>query len=42
MPFRSEDEVELIYEIQHARYDFHERYWKNISEDGKKHFIRLL
>ncbi|EIE81935.1 hypothetical protein RO3G_06640 [Rhizopus delemar RA 99-880] len=36
MPFRSEDEVELIYEIQHARYDFHERYWKNISEDDDK------
>ncbi|KAG0749062.1 hypothetical protein G6F57_005657 [Rhizopus arrhizus] len=41
MPFRSEDEVELIYEIQHARYDFHERYWKNISEDAKD-FIRKI
>jgi calcium/calmodulin-dependent protein kinase I len=33
-PFQAEDQVELIDEITHARYDFHERYWKNISEDG--------
>lgn len=36
-PFQAEDQVELIDEITHARYDFHERYWRNISEDGTLH-----
>ncbi|ORE02826.1 Pkinase-domain-containing protein [Rhizopus microsporus var. microsporus] len=40
-PFQAEDQVELIDEITHARYDFHERYWRNISEDAKD-FIRNL
>ncbi|EIE85865.1 hypothetical protein RO3G_10575 [Rhizopus delemar RA 99-880] len=40
-PFQAEDQVELIDEITHARYDFHERYWRNISEDAKD-FIRKL
>ncbi|KAI9478414.1 MAG: kinase-like domain-containing protein [Benjaminiella poitrasii] len=40
-PFQAEDQVELIDEITHARYDFHERYWKNISVDAKE-FIRAL
>lgn len=33
-PFQAEDQVELIDEITHARYDFHERYWRNISMEG--------
>lgn len=40
-PFQAEDQVELIDEITHARYDFHERYWRNISMEGKD-FIRAL
>jgi calcium/calmodulin-dependent protein kinase I len=31
----------LIDEITHARYDFHERYWRNISTEAKD-FIRAL
>ncbi|KAI8638749.1 kinase-like domain-containing protein [Parasitella parasitica] len=40
-PFQAEDQVELIDEITHARYDFHERYWRNISVEAKD-FIRCL
>lgn len=40
-PFQAEDQVELVDEITHARYDFHERYWRNISLDAKD-FIRAL
>ncbi|KAK4511815.1 uncharacterized protein ATC70_003814 [Mucor velutinosus] len=40
-PFQAEDQVELIDEITHARYDFHERYWRNISVEAKD-FIRSL
>lgn len=40
-PFQAEDQVELIDEITHARYDFHERYWRNISMEAKD-FIRSL
>ncbi|CAO3636073.1 unnamed protein product [Mucor hiemalis] len=40
-PFQAEDQVELVDEITHARYDFHERYWRNISMEGKD-FIRSL
>jgi calcium/calmodulin-dependent protein kinase I len=40
-PFQAEDQVELIDEITHARYDFHERYWRNISIEAKD-FIRSL
>lgn len=42
MPFRAEDQAELTYEVQHARYDFHERYWKNISEDAKDFIKKIL
>lgn len=35
-PFQAEDQVELVDEITNARYDFHERYWRNISIEGKK------
>ncbi|KAI9363637.1 kinase-like domain-containing protein [Pilaira anomala] len=40
-PFQAEDQVELVDEITNARYDFHERYWRNISVDAKD-FIRAL
>lgn len=33
-PFQAEDQVELVDEITNARYDFHERYWRNISLEG--------
>ncbi|KAF7722820.1 hypothetical protein EC973_002665 [Apophysomyces ossiformis] len=41
-PFQSEDQVELVDEITHARYEFHERYWRNISQDAKDFIRRLL
>ncbi|KAG0163865.1 hypothetical protein DFQ28_009590 [Apophysomyces sp. BC1034] len=41
-PFQSEDQVELIDEITHVRYEFHERYWRNISQDAKDFIRRLL
>lgn len=40
-PFQAEDQVELTDEITHARYEFHERYWRNVSQDAKD-FIRSL
>jgi calcium/calmodulin-dependent protein kinase I len=33
-PFRSEDRDELIEETIRAKIVFHERYWRDISEDG--------
>ncbi|ORX62798.1 Pkinase-domain-containing protein [Hesseltinella vesiculosa] len=38
-PFQAEDQAELTDEITHARYEFHERYWRNVSQDAKD-FIR--
>ncbi|TFK48027.1 Pkinase-domain-containing protein [Heliocybe sulcata] len=40
-PFRSDDAKELIRETTAARVEFHERYWKNVSEEAKD-FIRYL
>ncbi|KAI8368381.1 kinase-like domain-containing protein [Choanephora cucurbitarum] len=40
-PFQAEDQVELMDEITHARFEFHERYWRNISIEAKD-FIRAL
>ncbi|CAO3616911.1 unnamed protein product [Cunninghamella echinulata] len=40
-PFQAEDPVELQDEITHARYEFHERYWRNVSQDAKD-FIKSL
>lgn len=34
-PFQAEDMAELIDEITHVRYQFHDRYWRNITVDGK-------
>ncbi|OZJ05277.1 hypothetical protein BZG36_01936 [Bifiguratus adelaidae] len=41
-PFRAEDSQELIQEITHARFEFHERYWRNVSEDAKSFIAHLL
>ncbi|RCI03121.1 hypothetical protein CU098_012728, partial [Rhizopus stolonifer] len=38
-PFQSEDHVQLVDDIVHCRYEFHERYWRNISPDARS-FIR--
>jgi calcium/calmodulin-dependent protein kinase I len=35
-PFQAEDTIEMLDDITHARYEFHERYWKNVSPDGIK------
>ncbi|KAI8877278.1 Pkinase-domain-containing protein [Backusella circina FSU 941] len=40
-PFQAEDQAELIDEITHARFEFHERYWRNVSIEAKD-FIRKL
>ncbi|KAM6495289.1 Protein kinase-like domain containing protein [Amanita muscaria] len=40
-PFRSDDSAKLIKDTTEAKIDFHERYWKNVS-DLAKAFIRLL
>ena len=40
-PFRSESLVDLVDECQAGRIVFHERYWKDVSEDAKS-FIRSL
>lgn len=40
-PFRSEDVKELIRETTAANIEFHERYWKNVSEEAKS-FIKAL
>ncbi|KAG2199708.1 hypothetical protein INT47_012844 [Mucor saturninus] len=38
-PFQGEDNIELMDDITHARYEFHERYWRNVSPDARA-FIR--
>ncbi|CAA7263637.1 unnamed protein product [Cyclocybe aegerita] len=40
-PFRSDDVKILIKETTVAKIDFHDRYWKNVSDEAKN-FIRLL
>jgi hypothetical protein len=41
-PFRSEERDELIEETIRAKIIFHERYWKDISEDGMSRNGHLL
>ncbi|KAI9013768.1 kinase-like domain-containing protein [Phycomyces nitens] len=41
-PFQAEDQMELVDEIIHARYEFHERYWRNISQEAKDFIKKLL
>lgn len=40
-PFRSENLQDLIEECSNAKVTFHERYWKDVSDDAK-HFINSL
>lgn len=40
-PFRSENLQDLIEECSSAKVIFHERYWKDVSDDAK-HFINTL
>lgn len=40
-PFRSDDVKELIRETTAAKIEFHERYWKNISQEGLLSFLIL-
>lgn len=35
-PFRSENNRDLVQETINARIEFHDRYWKNISDAGKR------
>ncbi|KAF8897991.1 kinase-like domain-containing protein [Gymnopilus junonius] len=41
-PFRSEDVSVLIKETEAAQIEFHERYWKNVSETAKDFIKKLL
>ena len=41
-PFRSENLPDLIEECTSARVVFHERYWKDVSEDAKDFIVGLL
>jgi len=34
MPFRADDMKEVIWQTTEARVDFHDRYWKNVSDEG--------
>ena len=33
-PFRSEDPKELVRDTMAAKIEFHDRYWKNVSQEG--------
>ncbi|CAO3677515.1 unnamed protein product [Umbelopsis vinacea] len=41
-PFRAEDRAELLDEIVHARYEFHDRYWHSISMEARDFIKQLL
>ncbi|KAF9879809.1 calcium calmodulin-dependent protein kinase [Colletotrichum karsti] len=41
-PFRSENLQDLIDECSNAQVVFHERYWKDVSEDAKDFILHLL
>ncbi|KAI8991909.1 kinase-like domain-containing protein [Mycotypha africana] len=38
-PFQAEDNLQMMHDITNARYEFHDRYWRNISSDARS-FIR--
>ncbi|KAI7866746.1 kinase-like domain-containing protein [Spinellus fusiger] len=40
-PFQADDQSELFDAISHSRFEFHDRYWRKISEEAKN-FIRSL
>ena len=35
------DQKELNSQITNAKYEFHERYWQNISQDGKRKDVNI-
>jgi calcium/calmodulin-dependent protein kinase I len=41
-PFRSESLADLIEETKHGRVVFHERYWKDVSQQAKDFILTLL
>lgn len=41
-PFRSESLAELIEETKNGRVIFHERYWKDVSQEAKNFILTLL
>jgi len=41
-PFRSESLADLIDETKHGRVVFHERYWKDVSQQAKDFILSLL
>lgn len=41
-PFRSENMSDLIEECRHGKVQFHERYWRDVSEDAKDFINTLL
>jgi calcium/calmodulin-dependent protein kinase I len=41
-PFRSESLADLIDETKHGRVIFHERYWKDVSQEAKDFIMTLL
>ncbi len=41
-PFRSENLQDLIEECSSGQVVFHERYWKDVSEDAKDFILHLL
>ncbi|KXL49217.1 hypothetical protein M433DRAFT_7859 [Acidomyces richmondensis BFW] len=41
-PFRSESLADLIDETKHGRVVFHERYWKDVSQQAKDFILTLL
>ncbi|KAG8816790.1 hypothetical protein FRC18_000820 [Serendipita sp. 400] len=41
-PFRSEKPKDLVQETINARIEFHDRYWKNISNEAKQFVLSLL
>ncbi len=41
-PFRSENLQDLIDECSNANVVFHERYWRDVSDDAKDFILRLL
>jgi calcium/calmodulin-dependent protein kinase I len=41
-PFRSESLADLIDETKHGRVIFHERYWKEVSQEAKDFIMTLL
>lgn len=40
-PFRSDDPKELVRETARGRLEFHDRYWRDVSEEGKLSAIGL-